>query len=181
MSKIGKTPITLLDGVTIDIKEDGVVVKGKNATLTVPLLKNIEVTLDGDKVVFTPKGKGKQVASNWGTMRSLVNNAILGASRDFIKKLIVEGVGYKANVEGDNLILKLGYSHPIKMQIPEGIKIQAEKNRITVAGPNKEKVGKIAAEIREFKKPEPYKGKGIRYEDEIIRRKSGKRAIGATA
>lgn len=179
MSKIGIKPIVIPEDVAINIKESEVEVKGKNATLSVPILEGISVEKKENELVFSPSDETKQVRSNWGTMRSLVKNAVIGVNEDFSKELIVEGVGYRANVEGSDLVLGLGYSHRIKFQIPEGINIKVDKNMINISGADKARVGEAAAKIRSFRKPEPYKGKGIRYSDEVIKRKAGKKAVSA--
>jgi len=180
MSRIGKKPVSVIEGVTVNVKEDVVEVKGPNATLQVPLLDKIEVKVEDGAVTFTPHNKTKQTRSNWGTMRSLVESAIKGAKENFTKTLLIEGVGYKANMEGTNLVLNLGFSHSIKFPVPEGVNIEVEgNNKIVVSGADKAQVGQAAATIRKFKKPEPYKGKGIRYDDEVVRRKAGKKAVGS--
>ena len=179
MSRIGIKPVVIPEGVTVDVKESEVEIKGKNATLNVPLLRGISVTIEDGTVVFSPSNKTKQVSSNWGTMRALVENAVIGATKNFSKDLIVEGIGYRASVEGNDLILNLGHSHPIKFPIPGDIEIKIDKNVITISGADKSRVGETAAKIKRFRKPEPYKGKGIRYSDEIIKRKAGKKAVGS--
>ncbi|KKU11934.1 MAG: 50S ribosomal protein L6 [Parcubacteria group bacterium GW2011_GWB1_45_7] len=179
MSRIGIKPVVIPEGVTVDVKESEVEIKGKNATLNVPLLRGISVTIEDGTVVFSPSNKTKQVSSNWGTMRALVENAVIGATKNFSKDLIVEGIGYRASVEGNDLILNLGHSHPIKFPIPVDIEIKIDKNVITISGADKSRVGETAAKIKRFRKPEPYKGKGIRYSDEIIKRKAGKKAVGS--
>ena len=179
MSKIGKKPIVIPEGVTIDVKENVISVKGKNAELSVPILSGINVELKDGELIFSPSGKDKQIISNWGTLRALVQNAVNGASKNFTKTLIIEGVGYRASIEGTELVLSLGYSHQIKFPMPEGVNITVEKNSVIISGPEKELVGEVAAKIRRFRKPEPYKGKGIRYSDEVVRRKAGKKAVGA--
>lgn len=181
MSKVGKKPILIPEGVTVALKESGIEVKGPNATLNVELLEGIKVEVKENEVHFTPENENKQSKANWGTLRSLVQSAIDGSKEDFVKNLLIEGVGYKANMEGNTLVLSLGYSHPVKFDTPEGIKIEVDGNKITVSGASKALVGQTAASIRKFKKPEPYKGKGIRYEDEVVRRKAGKKAVGVTA
>lgn len=178
MSKIGKKPVTIGEGIIVNVGEDVVEIKGGNSILTIPILPGVKVEQKENNLVFTPRNSTKQTLSNWGTMRALVENAIKGAAEDFIKVLIIEGVGYRANVEGQNLLLNLGYSHPVKFGIPEGIKVTVEKNTVSVAGPSKQLVGETAAQIRRLRKPEPYKGKGIRYADEVVRRKAGKKAVG---
>jgi len=180
MSRIGKKPISIPEGVIIDINKERVEVKGKNATLSVPMLAYIKVEQVENEIIVTQNEKNKQANSNWGTMRAHINNAVLGATEDFVKNLIVEGVGYKANIEGKDLVLSLGFSHPIKFPVSEGLKIEAEKNKISISGADKSAVGEAAAKIRSYRKPEPYKGKGIRYDDEIVKRKPGKKAVGTT-
>jgi len=179
MSRVGIKPVTIPEGVVVEIKESGVEIKGKNATLNVPILNGISIEKKENELIFTPSKKNKQTMSNWGTMRSLVQNAVIGAGENFSKELIIEGVGYRANIEGNELVMGLGYSHQIKFPIPDGIDIKVDKNTVTISGADKARVGEAAAKIRSFRKPEPYKGKGIRYKDEIIRRKSGKKAVGA--
>lgn len=179
MSRIGKVPIEIPDGVSVDINSDRVEVKGKNATLSVPMLEAVSVEEKDNQILVQAKGANKKSKTNWGTMRSLVNNAVAGASEDFSKKLIVEGVGYRVNMEGNDLVLGLGFSHQIKFPVPEGLKITVEKNEISISGPDKAAVGQAAAKIRSFRKPEPYKGKGVRYSDEIVKRKQGKKAAGS--
>jgi len=178
MSKIGKKPIVIPEGVTIEIKEGVIKIKGKNAELGVPMLAGVSVEMKDGELVFSPSDDSKQTMSNWGTLRALTQNAILGAVEDFEKILIIEGIGYRGNIEGNDLILSLGYSHTIKFPIPEGVKIEVDKQKITIRGAHKALVGEVSAKIRSFRKPEPYKGKGIRYSDEIVRRKAGKKAVG---
>ena len=179
MSRIGKKPITIPEGVVIDLKEDVISIKGKNAELSVPILAGIKVELKDNELTFSPKDKDKQTVSNWGTLRALTQNAIDGSIENFVKTLIIEGVGYKAVIEGTELVLNLGFSHQIKFPIPKDVSVVVEKNSVIISGPGKELVGEVAAKIRRFKKPEPYKGKGIRYSDEVVRRKAGKKAVGA--
>jgi len=179
MSRIGKNPVIIPDGVTVEIKKDLIEIKGSNATLSVPRLKGISIESKDNQLIFSPEKTDKQTTSNWGTLRALVQNAVKGAVEDFTKELIIEGVGYRANLEGNVLVLGLGYSHPIKFAIPEGIKIEVNKNKLNITGYDKAVVGEVAAKIRSFRKPEPYKGKGIRYSDEVVHRKAGKKAVGA--
>lgn len=176
MSKIGKQPVTIPEGVTVLEKDGSLEVKGRNGTLTVKMLKGIKVDIKDNEIVFVPTVKDKQTVSNWGTLRALTANAVQGSMEDFIKQLIIEGVGFKAEVQENDLVLNVGFSHPVRFAIPEGVKIVVAKELVTLSGANKEVVGETAAKIRKIKKPEPYKGKGIRYKDEVIRRKDGKRA-----
>lgn len=182
MSRIGKKIITLPKDVTVSLSDLHVVVKGKKHTLTTPLVEFVALDIkDGVVQVVqaeAPKRDSKRARSNHGLMRALLNNMVIGVSQGFTKKLIVDGVGYKADVRGKKLVLNLGYSHPIEYPFPQGIEIKVEPGKnlmVVVSGPNKEKVGQAAAEIRSFRKPDHYKGKGVRYETEIVRLKAGKR------
>lgn len=179
MSRIGKQPITLPDGVTVSVAEQFVTITGKLGTLEVPVPEVITVTLEDQVVTVTPKDDSKKTSALWGLTRALLANAVLGVVEGYSKKLIIEGIGYKAQLQGDTLVLILGYSHDIKVKTPEGIVFEVDKTSITISGFDKQLVGNIAAKIRSYRKPEPYKGKGIRYEGEIIRRKAGKKAVAA--
>ncbi|OGY59727.1 MAG: 50S ribosomal protein L6 [Candidatus Colwellbacteria bacterium RIFCSPLOWO2_12_FULL_44_13] len=181
MSKIAKKPIGVPEGVTATMGESEVSFKGKNGSLTVPILPYVKLDLQEGAITVTAVAKTKQALSNWGTMGALVKNAIAGAQTDFMKELVIEGVGFRVALEGKILVLSIGFSHPVKFAIPEGIKLEVEKNTMKISGPDKALVGETAAKIRELKKPEPYKGKGIRYVDEVIRRKAGKKVAGTTA
>lgn len=175
MSRIGKQPITLPKGVEASV--DGTVLVVKNAKLTKELETHGRVGLEvkDGQIVFSLIGEAKQDRAFWGTYRALANNIVIGLDKGFEKKLEITGVGYKAAVNGRTLELALGYSHPINFPIPEGIEIAVEKNvSISIKGADKQSVGQVAAVIREFRPPEPYKGKGVRYSDETIRRKAGK-------
>ena len=176
MSKVGKKPITIEKGVSVQIEDDIIKVAGSNASLEVKVLPSISVKEENGELLVSLLSKNKQARSNWGTMRALLQNAVIGAAGDFSKELIIEGVGYRAESTPDTLTLNLGYSHPIKFPIPTGIKIVVEKNTIKISGADKAVVGQVAAKIRKFRKPEPYKGKGIRYSTEVVRRKAGKKA-----
>ncbi len=180
MSKIGKQPITIPEGVTVQVREDGeqtLVVVGKNATLKVPVLANIEVKIEENQIYFSPQNQSKQTVSNWGTMRALTANAVSGSIENFRKELIIEGVGFRANLEGKTLTLSLGFSHPVVFPVPEGVAVTVEKSTIKITGAGRALGGEVAAKSRSLKRPEPYLGKGIRYSDEIIRRKAGKKAV----
>ncbi len=176
MSRIGKQPVIIPPGVTVSIKDGLLEVKGKNGVLTVKTLKGINIEIKDNEIVFAPAANNKQATSNWGTMRALTANAVHGATEDFVKELVIEGVGFKAEVQATDLVLNVGFSHPVRFAIPEGVKIVVAKELVTLSGANKEVVSETAAKIRRIKKPEPYKGKGIRYKGEVIRRKDGKRA-----
>lgn len=179
MSKIGKKPIEIPSGVTVSVKEDAVSVKGPKGELTKPLIKGVNVVVEGNLVKLTPMEGDKENIAKWGLQRALLANMITGVTQGFEKVLEFQGVGYKAAVKGSDLELSLGYSHPITVNGVEGITFSVEKNSIKISGSDKELVGKVAAEIRTKRLPEPYKGSGIRYKDEVIRRKAGKKAVTA--
>ncbi len=179
MSKIGKKIINIPSGVKVDIKDGNIVFSGNNGVLYVNILSGIAPKLENESLVFEALSSDKQTRSNWGTMRALSANALDGASKDFVKELKIEGVGYKVNIEGDTVIFNIGYSHPVKFKIPAGIKVSVEKNIVKITGADKQLVGEIAANMRAIRKPEPYKGKGIMYVGEIIRRKEGKKVAGS--
>ena len=174
MSRIGKKPIDIPAG--IDVKVEGtevVVSKGKDVK-RLDTHGRVEIELKENQIVFHRKGDDKASSAFWGTYRSLTHNMILGLTQGFEKKLEINGVGYRAAVKGKTLELQLGFSHPVVYPIPEGIDVSVEKNIITIKGTDKQKVGQVAAEIRAFRPPEPYKGKGVKYVDEVILRKAGK-------
>jgi len=179
MSRIGKKIITIPAKTEIKIEGDTITVKGPLGELTKTFRSGIKIEVKEGKVSFTPVSKNPNVTINslWGTVSSLVNNMILGVNKAYEKKLIVEGIGFKADVVGTNLVFKLGFSHPVPVAIPKNLKVTSEKNIITVSGIDKEFVGKYVAELRSLKKPEPYKGKGIRYEKEVVKRKEGKKTV----
>lgn len=174
MSRIGKKPISIPAGIEVSIS-DGVVAvkKGNNATV-IDTQNRVNVAVEGSSIVLASKSDAPTDRAFWGTFRALINNAVTGLSTGFVKNLEINGVGYKAAVKGNVLELALGYSHPINFEIPKGIEIVVDKNVVSVKGANKELVGQVSANIRSFRKPEPYKGKGIKYSDEKIIRKSGK-------
>ena len=176
MSRIGRLPITIPAGVTVEIAENNkVTVKGPKGTLERELPTEMEIKLDGDTVVVTRPNDLKKMKSLHGLTRTLVNNMVVGVTEGYQKVLEVNGVGYRAAKSGSKLTLSLGYSHPVEMTDPEGVETVVEgQNKIVVNGIDKEKVGQYAAEIRDKRRPEPYKGKGIKYADEVIRRKVGK-------
>lgn len=179
MSRIGKKIIIIPAKTEIKIEGNTVSVKGPLGELTRTFQSGIKIEVNEGKVSFTPVAKNPNVTMNslWGTVSSHVNNMILGVNKAYEKKLIVEGIGFKADVVGTNLVFKLGFSHPITVAIPKNLKVTSEKNVITVSGIDKEFVGQYVAELRALKKPEPYKGKGIRYFDEVIKRKEGKKTV----
>ena len=175
MSRLGKMPIAIPAGVTVDIAENNkVTVKGPKGTLERVLPKEMDIKLEGTEVVVGRPNDLKKMKSLHGLTRTLINNMVIGVSTGYEKKLEVNGVGYKAQKSGKKLTLSLGYSHPVEMEDPEGIETVVEGNIITVKGIDKEKVGQFASEIRDKRRPEPYKGKGIKYSTEVIRRKEGK-------
>ena len=176
MSRIGRMPIALPAGVTVDIAENNkVTVKGPKGTLERVLPAEMEIKLDGTTVTVSRPNDLKKMKSLHGLTRTLIHNMVVGVTEGYEKKLEVNGVGYRAQKNGKTLVLSLGYSHPVEMTDPEGIEVAVdEQNLIIVKGIDKEKVGQYAAEIRSKREPEPYKGKGIKYVDEVIRRKVGK-------
>ena len=176
MSRIGKMPIAVPAGVTVDIAENNkVTVKGPKGTLERVLPAEMEIKKEGDEIIVNRPNDLKKMKSLHGLTRTLINNMVVGVTEGYEKKLEVNGVGYRAVKKGKLLTLSLGYSHPVEMEDPEGIEVVVEDaNILVVKGIDKEKVGQYAAEIREKRAPEPYKGKGIKYADEVIRRKVGK-------
>ena len=179
MSRIGKNPVSIPSGVEVQLADGVMTAKGKLGELQLSVDENVDVTVEDNEITVRPIGDSKRARQMWGTTRSLVDNLVVGVSEGFDVKLEVQGVGYRADVQGKNLVLALGYSHPIEYPIPEGITITAERPQnnyiVTISGANKQRVGQVAAEIRAFRKPEPYKGKGVRYLGEYVRRKEGKK------
>ncbi|MCR4280267.1 MAG: 50S ribosomal protein L6 [Candidatus Komeilibacteria bacterium] len=179
MSRVGKSPIIIPDKVEVKLNERLLTAKGPKGELTLALPPKVEVAIADKEIRVSVKNEtDKSERSLWGTGRSLINNVIMGVSQGFSKQLEINGVGFKAAVQGQKLVLNVGFSHPVEYQAPAGIDIAVEKNVITISGYDRHLVGQTAANIREIKKPEPYKGKGIKYMDEIIRRKAGKAAKG---
>ena len=175
MSRIGRMPIAVPAGVTVDIAENNkVTVKGPKGTLERVLPAEMDIKLEGSEVVVTRPNDLKKMKSLHGLTRTLIANMVTGVTEGYEKVLEVNGVGYKAQKQGKKLVLSLGYSHPVEMEDPEGLESVVAENKITIKGIDKEKVGQYAAEIRDKRRPEPYKGKGIKYADEVIRRKVGK-------
>ncbi len=180
MSKIGKQPVKVPENVIIEIEEEKITVKGPKGELEVRRLPHVIPELDKEKkeLKFVPEANHKQARSNWGTMRSNTANTIQGVTEGFEKTLIVEGVGYRINKEGEGLVMNLGFSHPVNYEATPGITFEIEKNTILkIKGIDKILVGQVAAEIRAIEKAEPYKGRGFRYSDEVVRRKAGKKAV----
>ena len=175
MSRIGKEPVPVPSGVKIEVKGTHVKVTGSKGALERDIRPEMELKIEDTQLVITPRGTSKRVLAFWGMTRSLINNMVLGVEKGFEKKLVVEGVGYRAKVSGSTLTLNVGYSNPVEFALPDGISADVDKdNTITISGIDKELVGQVAARIRDIRKPEPYKGKGIRYIDEHIVRKVGK-------
>ncbi len=174
MSRVGKEPIVLPKGVEVSVVDGVVSVKGSKGTKTLDTCGRVDIKVEDGKLVFGLKGETKQDRAFWGTYRALASNIVVGLDKGFEKKLEINGVGYRAAVNGSNLEMALGYSHPVIFPIPEGIEMAVEKNVITIKGADKQQVGQVAAVIRGFRPPEPYKGKGVKYSDEVIRRKAGK-------
>ncbi len=174
MSRIGKAPVKVPSGVTISVDGGVATVQGPKGTLSQPVISNVKISQENDEIKVDRIDDEKISRSNHGLMRTLLQNMVTGVSQGFEKKLEVNGVGFRVSLAGNQLKLNLGYSHSIDYTIPEGISIKTEQNTITVSGASKQQVGQVAAEIRALRKPEPYKGKGIKYADERIIRKSGK-------
>ena len=176
MSRIGKHPVPVPDGVTVEISGRQITAKGKLGELHVTLMEEVEVKRDGDQIVVRPRDDSDRAQQMWGTARSVVNNLVTGVAEGFTRGLEINGVGYRAQVQGKDLVLQLGFSHEVRYPVPEGITVQCpDQTHIAVSGADKQRVGQTAAEIRAFRPPEPYKGKGIKYADEYIMRKEGKK------
>ncbi|MGB9749866.1 MAG: 50S ribosomal protein L6 [Caldisericia bacterium] len=175
MSKIGRKPIEIPKDISVDLKDNFIIIKGKNGEFKKEIPDTIIVKISDSQIVVERKNDLKETKALHGTYRALINNMITGLTKGFQKVLVLHGVGYKASLQGKKLVIYLGYTHPIEIDPPPGIEFIVEKDiRITVKGPDKELVGKTAAYIRRLRDPDPYKAKGVRYEDEIIRRKAGK-------
>lgn len=176
MSRVGMVPVEVPSGVDLEIAGGEIKAKGKLGELTMSVGDDVEVSREDNLVWVKPANDGKRARTMWGTTRSLVNNLVTGVSEGFSKKLEITGVGYRAAMQGKVLVLQLGHSHEIRHEIPEGIKVEVpSQTEIVISGANNQVVGQVAAEIRSYRKPEPYKGKGVRYADEIIIRKEGKK------
>jgi large subunit ribosomal protein L6 len=174
MSRVGKLPIAIPSGVTITVEPDEITVAGSKGTLKQFTMPDIEVKQEGDQLIISRANDEPKIRAKHGLMRALLNNMVAGVSQGFTKKLEINGVGYRVAMQGTDLKLNLGFSHDVIYKIPAGVNAAVEQNTITVTGIDKQQVGQVAAEIRALKKPEPYKGKGIKYEGERILRKSGK-------
>jgi large subunit ribosomal protein L6 len=174
MSRVGKLPISIPSGVDLKIAESGIEVKGPKGVLHLATHPAIAVNIDNNTVSVTPVDDSRIARQQHGLRRTLLANAVLGVTKGFEKSLEVIGVGYKVNVQGNTVVLNVGYSHPVNFVLPDGIQAKVENNKIVVSGCDKQAVGEVAAQIRRVRPPEPYKGKGIKYSDETIRRKAGK-------
>ena len=181
MSKIGKKPIVVPAGVAAEKTASGVNIKGPKGALSVGVSSDFDVRITDKEVKISPKGKSRGTFALWGTQRALLQNAVSGVHGGFEKRLIIEGIGYGAQIQGKTLLLKIGHTHPVALEIPEGLQANVAKNVIHISGIDKAQVGQFAAHVKKQKPPEPYKGKGIRYEGEVIRRKAGKKVAGTTA
>ena len=176
MSRIGKKAVPIPAGVTANIADGALSVKGPKGTLTLALADDITYAVEGDSVSVQPANDTRRAQAFWGMQRTLVQNLITGVTTGFFKKLVITGVGYRAAAQGRNLRLQLGYSHDVNIDVPEGLDVKTpDATTVEISGADKQKVGQLAAEIRRWRKPEPYKGKGIKYRGEFIFRKEGKK------
>ena len=175
MSRLGKLPVEIPAQVLVELSKDTCTVKKGNVVLSTLITGDVQVTVDDGKIWVKPANDSKRARTMWGTVRSNIRNLVTGVTQGFTKTLEVKGVGYRAAVAGNILTLALGYSHEIKYIVPQGIEVKVDKQNIIVSGPDKQRVGQVAAELRALRKPEPYKGKGVRYSDERVRMKEGKK------
>lgn len=176
MSRVGKKPVTVANGIEVSVEGTAIVAKKGKEEKRLETHGRVEISVEGSEVTFTRVGESKESSAYWGTYRALFANIIEGLDKGFKKSLEINGVGYRAAVQGKTLNLQLGFSHPIDFPIPEGVEVTVEKNLIHLKGTDKQVIGQVAAEIRSFRPPEPYKGKGVKYTDETIIRKAGKSA-----
>jgi large subunit ribosomal protein L6 len=177
MSRIGKKGIAIPDKTEISLQETILKVKGPLGELSLEVDPNLNFTVADNMITISPKTESLEANALWGTYTSHVTNMVKGVNTPFQKKLFLEGIGYRVEVKGDKMVFALGFSHPVEVPIPDGIKVVVEKNAITISGIDKASVGGFAARIRDLKKPEPYKGKGLRYEGEVIKIKQGKKSV----
>ena len=176
MSRVGKKLIDLPEGIEASIVHNGITIKGSKGELNADFPNTVKLEREKDKVKVTPLNESKSAKASWGMARTIINNMVTGVSKGFSKVLEINGVGYRASIEGGILTLQLGYSHDIKLAIPEDLEVKCSKpTEIEISGIDKQRVGQFASEIRKLRKPEPYKGKGIKYQEEFIRRKEGKK------
>ena len=176
MSRVGNSAIAIPSGVTVSQQDGVVVVKGKNGELSAPLHSEVELIVADDVATVKPRRKTKLSQSLWGTMRATINNMVVGVGEGFTRKLEINGVGYRATMQGNKLVLSLGYSHPVEMDVPAGLTVAVENNtQINISGADKQLLGQFASEVRSKRPPEPFKGKGVKYAEEHIVRKEGKK------
>lgn len=176
MSRVGKNPVALPGGVTAEVSGQQVKVKGPKGELALVVHDDVSVVKDENGIVLRQRGTSLEAKKLWPTMRQLVNNMVVGVTDGFVKELEIQGVGLRANMQGNTLVMQMGYSHDIRFDIPQGVKVEvANQTEIKVSGIDKQLVGYVAAKIRDYKRPEPYKGKGIRYKGEFVQRKEGKK------
>jgi large subunit ribosomal protein L6 len=176
MSRVGKNPVAIPTGVQVELSGQTLTAKGRLGALSLAVANEVTATVADGQVTIAPKDESKRARAMWGTTRALVNNMVTGVATGFTRNLEINGVGYRAAVQGNSLNLQLGYSHDINYPIPQDVKIACERpTAITITGADRQRVGQVAAEIRGFRPPEPYKGKGIKYAEEVIRRKEGKK------
>ena len=176
MSRVGSSAITIPADVTLSQEGGIVVVKGKNGELRVPLHNDVELSVAENVATFSQRRKSREAKALWGTMRASVNNMVIGVSQGFTRKLEINGVGYRAAMQGNKLVLSLGFSHPVEMEVPAGLSVNVENNTtVIITGADKQLLGQFASEVRAKRPPEPFKGKGVKYADEYIVRKEGKK------
>ena len=176
MSRIGKNPVTIPEGVTVELAGQDLKVKGPKGELSIVVHDEVSATKEDNVVKFEPRGNSRLAKTLYPTTRTLVSNMITGVTEGFKKSLVIQGVGYRANMQGNVLVMQLGFSHDVKFPVPQGVEITVEdQTGVSISGIDKQQVGQVAAKIRGFRPPEPYKGKGIRYSDEYVMRKEGKK------
>lgn len=177
MSRIGKRAVVVPSGTTVSVSDGEVIVKGKGGELRRAVHPAVSIAVNGAEIVVSPSQSSRLARALWGTYAAHLRNMIAGVNQPFTKRLQIEGIGYRAELAGAQLKLAIGLSHPVFVNVPKGVSVAVEKNIITVSGADKELVGQFAADVRSHKKPEPYKGKGIRYEGEVVRQKQGKKGV----
>jgi large subunit ribosomal protein L6 len=177
MSRVGKQIINIPEKTEVKVSGGVLDIKGPKGSLSKKFKNDVEIKIDGNNITLIPKKEDLETNALWGTYASHIQNMLEGVNNLYVKKLIIEGIGFRGDVAGNQLTLNLGFSHQIKVPIPAELKVTSEKNVLTISGVDKELVGQFAAEVRALKKPEPYKGKGIRYEKEVVRRKQGKKSV----
>ena len=176
MSRIGKKAVQIPSGVEANLNDNVLTVKGPKGTLDMAFVSEVDVKMEDGAIAVNPRGNSKRARSMWGMQRTMVNNLVQGVTEGFSKKLELNGVGYRAQMQGKNINLQLGFSHDILYEVMDGVEVKCpSQTEIVISGIDKQKVGQVAAEIREYRKPEPYKGKGVKYDDEYIFRKEGKK------